>query len=74
MLLHERFSLRMQVSKDLVGAPTADELDMDSWSWRFDALLHNASQQTVYEEQVAPVVRRAPGVARTLRPAREAPS
>ena len=28
----------------------------DAWSWRFDAVLHNASQETVYTEQVAPIV------------------
>ena len=28
----------------------------DSWSWRFDAVLHNSSQETVYNEQVAPIV------------------
>jgi kinesin family protein 6/9 len=28
----------------------------DSWSWRYDAVLHNASQETVYSERVAPIV------------------
>ena len=28
----------------------------DSWSWRYDAVLHNASQETVYQERVAPIV------------------
>ena len=28
----------------------------DSWSWKFDSVMHNASQETVYLEQVAPIV------------------
>ena len=28
----------------------------DSWSWKYDGVLHNASQETVYAERVAPVV------------------
>jgi len=41
-----------------VRMPKADNPNaQDSWSWRFDALLHNASQETVYSEHVAPIVR-----------------
>lgn len=28
----------------------------DAWSWKFDAVLHNSSQETVYNEQVSPIV------------------
>ena len=26
------------------------------WSWKYDAVLHNASQETAYSEQVAPII------------------
>ena len=29
----------------------------DSWTYRYDAVLHNASQETVYKERVTPLVR-----------------
>ena len=28
----------------------------DNWSWRYDSVLHNASQETAYMEQVYPIV------------------
>jgi len=28
----------------------------DSWHWKYNSVLHNASQETVYAEQVAPIV------------------
>ena len=28
----------------------------DNWSWRYDSVLHNASQETTYIEQVQPIV------------------
>ena len=28
----------------------------DSWSWRFDSVLHNASQETTYNDTVLPIV------------------
>ena len=27
-----------------------------SWTWRYDGVLHNASQETVYQDSVAPIV------------------
>lgn len=41
-----------------LSMPKADNPNAtDSWSWKFDSVLHNASQETVYGEQVAPIVR-----------------
>ena len=41
-----------------VHMPKSDNPNaQDKWSWRFDSVLHNASQETMYNEQVAPVVR-----------------
>ena len=28
----------------------------DSWSWKYDAVLHNSSQETVYNEVAKPVI------------------
>ena len=28
----------------------------DTWSWKYDSVLHNASQETVYSDEVAPIV------------------
>ena len=41
-----------------LNMPKADNPNaLDSWTWRFDAILHNSSQETVYSEQVAPIVK-----------------
>ena len=40
-----------------VRMPKSDNPNaQDSWSWKYDSVLHNASQETVYSEQVAPIV------------------
>jgi len=40
-----------------VKMPKSDNPNaQDSWSWKFDSVLHNASQETVYTEQVQPIV------------------
>ena len=56
------FSTAIKVHDDKktleVHMPKSDNPNaQDHWSWRFDAVLHNASQETTYLEQVAPVVR-----------------
>jgi len=40
-----------------VKMPKSDNPNaQDSWSWKYDAVLHNASQDTVYNEQASPIV------------------
>ena len=51
----------IQVGEDrsqlTVRIPKGDNPNaQDSWSWKFDSVLHNASQETVYSEQVAPII------------------
>ena len=52
---------QIQVGEDRqtlsVKIPKSDNPNaQDNWSWKYDAVLHNASQETVYNEQVAPIV------------------
>jgi kinesin family protein 6/9 len=45
-----------QVSIKLPKGPHSSDNAQDSWSWKFDAVLHNSSQETTYNEVVLPVV------------------
>lgn len=50
--------IKVDKNKIILRQPKAENPNaQDAWSWTFDAILHNASQETVYTETVEEVVR-----------------